>query len=127
MIEVSSDVGGGKTTLIQGIAAGMGVAEVVSSPTFTLSRVYPAHHDISLHHFDLYRLGGHDVVTDELAEATCDPRAVVAVEWAEHGDAQLPHDRLRIQLTPGVKPESRHLTITSGGPRSARIIRELSQ
>lgn len=126
MIEVCSDVGGGKTTLIQGIAAGMGFAGEVPSPTFTLSRAYPVRDGLTLHHFDLYRLNGHDIVTDELDEVAGDPWAVVAVEWAEHGAATLPPDRLRITLTPGATAELRDITINGSGPRSARIIKELS-
>ena len=122
MIELRSDIGGGKTTLVQGIAAGMGYKGDVSSPTFTLSRVYPTGHDLALNHFDLYRLAGHDTVTDELEEAIGDPKAVVVVEWADRGALQLPDDRLQITLTPGAEVDLRDITITSNGPQSTRIL-----
>jgi tRNA threonylcarbamoyladenosine biosynthesis protein TsaE len=126
MIEVRSDVGGGKTTLIQGIAAGMGFNGEVPSPTFTLSRAYPVGRGLTLYHFDLYRLSGRDIVTEELDEVADDPRAVVAVEWAQHGAAKLPTDRLQITLTPGATPELRHITISGEGPQVARIVKGLS-
>lgn len=126
MIELCSDIGGGKTTLVQGIAAGMGCKGEVSSPTFTLSRVYPADHDLTLHHFDLYRLAGHDMVTDELDEVIGDSRSVVVVEWADHGELQLPGDRLQVTLSPGEESDLRHISIKSDGPDSARIVEGLT-
>jgi len=127
MIELRSDIGGGKTTLVQGIAAGMGCKGEVSSPTFTLSRIYPAKNNLTLHHFDLYRLAGHDMVTDELEEAMRDPRSVVVVEWADHGELKLPSDRLQVTLTPGADPDVRHINIKSSGARSTRVVEGLPQ
>jgi len=126
MIELRSDIGGGKTTLVQGIAAGMGCKGEISSPTFTLSRVYPGDHRLTLHHFDLYRLAGHDLVTDELDEVIGDPHAVVVVEWADHGELKLPDDRLQVTLTPGADADLRHITVKGSGPQSTRILVELS-
>jgi len=55
VIELVSDLGGGKTTFVRGLARGLGSADVVSSPTFTVSKVYKAD-KLELHHFDFYRL-----------------------------------------------------------------------
>ncbi|MBX4191001.1 tRNA (adenosine(37)-N6)-threonylcarbamoyltransferase complex ATPase subunit type 1 TsaE, partial [Candidatus Saccharibacteria bacterium] len=55
VIELRSDLGGGKTTFVRGLAAGAGSKANVTSPTFTLSRLYPAK-NFSIHHFDFYRL-----------------------------------------------------------------------
>lgn len=126
MIELRSDLGGGKTTLVQGIAAGMGFHGEVPSPTFTLSRVYPTDHGRTLHHFDLYRLSGQDIVTEELSEVADDPHAVIAVEWAEHGELTLPADRLQITLTAGAEADQRHISMQATGLRSAQIIAGLS-
>src|ERR1700738_2881383 len=51
-----SDIGGGKTTFVKGLAVGMGVTDVVQSPTFTISQIHQAKRGLELHHFDFYRL-----------------------------------------------------------------------
>ncbi len=56
IIDLVSDVGGGKTTFTKGLARGLLVEEVVQSPTFTISRLYHARDGLELHHFDFYRL-----------------------------------------------------------------------
>ena len=65
-IELVSDLGGGKTAFVSGLAKGMGSRDSVSSPSFTLSNVYQAD-NISLHHFDFYRLSDPGILRDELA------------------------------------------------------------
>ena len=65
VLALKGELGGGKTTLTQGIADGLGVDKryYITSPTFTLINEYPA--DIPLYHIDLYRLEG-TFDTDEL-------------------------------------------------------------
>lgn len=94
---LSSDLGGGKTTFVRGLAAGMGSSDHVSSPTFTISREYSAG-PLTLYHFDFYRLHEPGVVAAELAEFLDDPHAVVAVEWGDVVEEVLPAKRLTIHL-----------------------------
>lgn len=98
VIELISDVGGGKTTLVRSIAAGMGSDDKVASPSFTLSREYKAGNK-TLYHFDFYRLTDPGIVANELAEAAGDPQVVVVVEWADIVEGVLPAERLTIQIT----------------------------
>ena len=49
-----SDLGGGKTTFVKGLAQGMGVKDIVQSPTFTLSQLHKADRGLELHHYDFY-------------------------------------------------------------------------
>lgn len=82
---LSGDLGSGKTTLIQGLGRGLGIADPISSPTFTLVNEY-LEGRVPLYHIDLYRLAG-DEVTDLYLEAYWDDQetapGIVAIEWAE--------------------------------------------
>lgn len=98
VIELVSDLGGGKTVLVKGIAAGLGYSGDVTSPTFTVSRVYKLPGGKQLHHFDFYRLGEGDIVARELAEVVGDPSVIVAVEWAVNAGGILPEERLVIDI-----------------------------
>ncbi len=95
---LSSDLGGGKTTLSKGIAKGLSSQDVVSSPTFTVSNVYDAKNDIKVYHFDFYRLQEGGVVEQELRELTEDPKAVILIEWGDIIDESLPADMIRISI-----------------------------
>src|SRR5690349_10555846 len=83
VIELIGDVGAGKTTLVKGIAEGLRVDEDVQSPSFTLSRVYPARDDLWLHHYDFYRLNDPGVMRYEFAESIADAKSVTIIEWAD--------------------------------------------
>lgn len=97
VIELASDLGGGKTTFTRGLAAGLGSTDAVASPTFTLSREYGGGH-LRIYHFDFYRLSEAGIMNDELAELVGDPEGVVVVEWAELVHDVLPEARLRVQF-----------------------------
>jgi tRNA threonylcarbamoyladenosine biosynthesis protein TsaE len=99
VIEFISDVGGGKTTFVKGLAKGLGITDTVQSPTFTISRIYNGRDDLELHHFDFYRLNEAGIVADELAESVNQPNGIVAVEWGEIVHDVLPADRITIRLT----------------------------
>ena len=110
VIELVSDVGGGKTTFVRGVARGMGSQDKVASPTFTLSREYKAG-KLTLYHCDFYRLSEPGIMTDELAEVVGDPKAVVVVEWANIVEYVLPDDKVTISFKVLAENE-RELTIT---------------
>lgn len=96
-IELISDLGGGKTTFVRGLAAGFGSADHVSSPSFTLSNQYRSG-DNTLYHFDFYRLDEPGILQAELAEILADDNNVVAIEWADVVTKILPDDRLSITI-----------------------------
>lgn len=97
VIELISDLGGGKTAFVRGLAKGMGSSDAVRSPSFTLSNQYNAG-KLTLHHFDFYRLKEPGIMRDELAELVGDPETVVAVEWADIVEDVLPTERLTITI-----------------------------
>lgn len=98
VIELVSDLGGGKTTLTKGIVRGTGINERVASPTFTVSREYTTP-KFTIVHFDFYRLAEAGIVAQELDEFVGDPEYVVIVEWADIVQDVLPAERLTIQIT----------------------------
>jgi tRNA threonylcarbamoyladenosine biosynthesis protein TsaE len=91
-------LGAGKTTFIQGFAAGLGVGEddYVRSPTFALVQAY--HGRLPLYHFDLYRLSScaevQDIGFDEYLEAG----GVSIIEWADKFPELLPPMRLDVSI-----------------------------
>lgn len=97
VIELTSDLGGGKTTFVRGLARGAGSSDVVGSPTFLLSKVYLAQ-GITIHHFDFYMLQEPGVTRNELLELLDDPKAVVVVEWSNIVKDVLPERRLSIKF-----------------------------
>lgn len=111
LLAFSSDVGGGKTTFVKGLAKGMGVTSVVQSPTFTISFIHKAEHGRELHHFDFYRLTEPGIMRAELAESLHQPNAVVAIEWGDIVHDILPTHAIRVQIAVLPKGEARLLSI----------------
>lgn len=98
VIELIGDVGAGKTTFTKGLAAGLGVAETVSSPSFTISRVYEGE-NFDLSHYDFYRLNDAGILSLEIADALENPRNITVVEWAESVAEILPENRFKIEIS----------------------------
>jgi tRNA threonylcarbamoyladenosine biosynthesis protein TsaE len=112
VIELISDIGGGKTTFVKGLARGLDIRDTVQSPTFTISRIYNARDDLELHHFDFYRLNEAGIVADELAESLHQPNVIVVVEWGEIVHDVLPAERMSVHLT-SLGDTDRTITITT--------------
>ena len=99
VIELISDLGGGKTTFTRGFVRGMQSNDVVSSPTFTISNHYQGN-KYKVYHFDFYRLQDPGVVANELKEVTEEPNALVIIEWADVVQDVLPEDTIKINFEP---------------------------
>lgn len=103
VIALEGDLGGGKTTFTKGIAKGLGIKEEITSPSFTLEKIYQITKNnkqiTGLYHFDFYRIDNPlDMVNYELIEAINDPSGVVVVEWAEKIETELPKEKLIIKF-----------------------------
>lgn len=123
VIELISDLGGGKTTFTRGLVRGVGSTDKVASPTFTISKLYKTP-TMDIHHFDFYRLNEAGIMADELAEVIEDPRAIAVVEWAEVVAHVLPDKRLTVSIQQ--TPEgNRHLLFKA--PSSLAYIMEALQ
>jgi tRNA threonylcarbamoyladenosine biosynthesis protein TsaE len=98
---LEGDLGSGKTALVQGIGAGLGITEPIVSPTFVLLNEY-LEGRIPLYHFDLYRLDPPEVAAlylDAYWDGIEAPLGIVAIEWAKRL-IQPPLSYLQIQLNP---------------------------
>jgi tRNA threonylcarbamoyladenosine biosynthesis protein TsaE len=113
------DLGAGKTQFAKGFAVGLGIDDVVSSPTFVLMAEYAGR--LPLFHLDLYRL---DDAADALAGGLLDERqleGVAIVEWAERLGPALPVSRLDL-LIDGTGDEPRRIALRSADPAYARYL-----
>lgn len=99
VIQLVGDIGAGKTTLVKGIAQGMGIEEAVQSPSFTISRVYDGPSGIRLAHYDFYRLSEPGIMANELDEDIHDPKTVTIIEWADIVEGVLPVGHKTITIT----------------------------
>ena len=124
IIELVGDIGSGKTTLTKGIAVGLGIHEYVQSPSFTINRVYKGRDDITLAHYDFYRLDDAGIMANELQEATIDSKTTTVIEWGGVVEDILPADRLSIQITAPTET-SREIVLTAGGDNSRKILEGL--
>lgn len=119
MVALFGGMGTGKTSLVRGIADGLGAEPMaVSSPTFTLIHEYRGR--LPLIHTDLYRLTAAQLDNTGLGDYV-DGHATLAIEWAEHWGAGLPSDRLEIHLT-HCPPSSRQAVLTAKGPSASRLL-----
>jgi len=118
VIVLTGDLGAGKTAFAQGVAAGLGVTDRVTSPTFTIVQEYEGR--IPVQHLDLYRLGSVQEVLDLGLDETID-ECVTIVEWGDVALDALPEEHLElvIALVPEAGDDVRRITATGRGPRWA--------
>lgn len=99
VIALVGELGAGKTTLVKGIARGLGVADkrAVKSPTFSLIHRYEGR--IPIHHFDVYRLKGTQEMFDLGSDEMIYGDGVAIIEWADKVPECLPEKHLEITLS----------------------------
>jgi len=126
LVVLTGPLGAGKTALVQGIGAGMGVQGRIASPTFVIARVHPAASadGPALVHVDAYRLGSLDEVDDlDLDVSATD--SVTVVEWGAGLVEQLAEARLEIVLERREDTEERVATLVPHGGDWATRLAEL--
>jgi tRNA threonylcarbamoyladenosine biosynthesis protein TsaE len=119
LVVLDGPLGAGKTTLAQGIGAGLGVRGAVTSPTFVIARVHPPlAGGPPLVHADAYRVDGPLEIDDLDLDASV-PDSVTIVEWGRGLVEGLAADRLDIEIsrTVGGESELRQVRITAQGQR----------
>jgi len=106
VVALVGELGAGKTCFIQGLCAGLGVEERVTSPSFVLLHEYSGR--LPIYHFDAYRLDDADQFWDLGAPDYLDGDGICLVEWADRVRSMLPdHTRwVRLELVEG-EPDSR--------------------
>lgn len=98
VLVLAGDLGAGKTTFVQGLAAGLGIVERVTSPTFILMKEYLGG-KFPLMHLDVYRMSHIQEVIDLGYDEFLDPSYVVVVEWGDMVEPLLPQAHLKIEIT----------------------------
>jgi tRNA threonylcarbamoyladenosine biosynthesis protein TsaE len=123
VLALSGPLGAGKTCFVQGLARGLGVQQVVSSPSFVLAKHYPG--SPGLLHVDAYRL---DSAEDfwELGLQDQLETSVAAVEWAENVEAALPDERLETTFS-DAGGETREIEFCGRGARGREVLGALQQ
>jgi tRNA threonylcarbamoyladenosine biosynthesis protein TsaE len=117
LVVLTGDLGAGKTTLVQGLAAGLGARGPVLSPTFVIARVYRDGR-VPLVHVDAYRLGSRVEVDDlDLDADVAD--SVTVVEWGEAMVESLAADRLVVSIRRSTDEtdETRTVSVVGVGER----------
>ena len=123
IVLIEGDLGAGKTTFVQGVAAGLGVTGPVSSPTFTLMRVLECEGGGAVRrllHADLYRLDHLQQVVDLGLLELVDEDTVAAVEWGDAGAKVLGKEVLEVLIESGADDTERVITISGTDSWSAR-------
>ncbi|MDO8669646.1 MAG: tRNA (adenosine(37)-N6)-threonylcarbamoyltransferase complex ATPase subunit type 1 TsaE [Candidatus Buchananbacteria bacterium] len=95
------DLGSGKTAFTKGLAQGLGVEKIITSPTFVLMKIYSANFGVisKLAHIDAYRLsGGADLEAIGLGDYINDPSCVTVIEWADRVKDIWPKNCLEINF-----------------------------
>jgi len=124
VLALSGPLGAGKTCLVQGVARGLDILEPVPSPTFNLLLVHNGR--LPLYHFDLYRLDRADQLEDLDFYAALEAGGVSVIEWADRFPAELPDDRLDIEIEP-VSESARRLAIIPRGDRASAFADDLGR
>lgn len=120
VVALYGDLGAGKTCFVQGLAAGLGVAGPVTSPTFILIAEHAGR--LPLQHVDLYRTESLEEIRALGLEELFDGEGVTVVEWAEKAEPILPARTIRVRLE-GVGDEPRAVEIAGLDPERERALR----
>jgi len=97
VVALYGELGAGKTTMVKGICAGLGVTETVKSPSFVIVTEYMGR--LPVYHIDLYRLESPLALDGMGLDSYFGGEGVCLVEWAERAERLLPAAAVRIRLT----------------------------
>jgi tRNA threonylcarbamoyladenosine biosynthesis protein TsaE len=115
VVALDGELGAGKTTLVRGLARGLGIEVPVSSPSFTLMHEYPGR--LPLYHFDAWMAGRELAFLEAGGAEALEGDGVAVVEWAERVASYLPAERLDVRLE-HLGPSARRLTLVLRGARA---------
>lgn len=119
VILLSGNLGAGKTTLVKGIAKGLGIEQMIKSPTYTIVREYEGR--LPLFHLDVYRIGD-DPDSIDLDDFLFGD-GITVIEWGELLDLSLFDDYLRIYIEK--VEEGRSLSFEAFGSQSQSLLAEI--
>ena len=110
VIAYTGDLGAGKTAFTRGLARGLGVADRVTSPTFTIVNEYEGGR-LPLFHFDLYRMDSPEELFDIGWEDYLARGGVCAVEWSENVKEALDRQTIWVEIRRGEGQDQRLIQI----------------
>ncbi len=123
IIGLTGNLGAGKTVFIKGMAQGLKIKQIITSPTFVLMKVYKTNKresEANLHesqiqwfcHIDAYRLkNGQDLINIGVKDYLCRPDTVTVIEWAERVKNILPKNKISVKIKTGEKNDQRIIDI----------------
>ena len=121
---LTGDLGAGKTTLTQGVAQGLDVAERPRSPTFVMATEY--HGRLPLYHLDLYRVEELGELGDLGLDEYLNGDGVTVVEWADRAPLAFPERGIWVSLEV-TGEDTRDITVSCGDSRNAALAEWLAQ
>ena len=115
LINLTGDLGAGKTVFTKGLAEGLEIHIPVTSPTFTLIKEYSGR--LPLYHFDVYRLASPDELEELGADEYFYGDGVSVVEWGDKVEELLPDERLTVKILRLVDDSFRRIEVSPYGDR----------
>jgi len=123
VVALSGELGSGKTTLIQGVARGLGRdPNAIKSPTFVLMREYPG--TVPLVHIDGYRLEGASAASWLDLDLIFSPRKITVIEWAQRFGGLLPEPHVAVHIS-HVSANRRRVRLAPSSARAVELITQL--
>lgn len=105
------ELGSGKTAFTKAVAAGLGVTEEITSPTFNIVNIYTSGR-LTLYHFDVYRLSGADELYATGADEYFHGQGVCMIEWADLIEEAIPENSLLVEISYGSEDTERIFQIS---------------
>lgn len=119
VLVLTGDLGAGKTTFTKGLALGLGISQMIKSPTYTIVREYEGR--LPLYHLDVYRIGD-DPDSIDLDDFLFG-EGVTVIEWGELLGENIPEDCLKLSLLK--KEDGRELVFEVKGTRAQELLEGL--
>lgn len=98
IVNLIGELGSGKTTFAKGFAKGLGIKQIIQSPTFIIARRYSLKSEFhkNFYHIDAYRIGSKDLLTLGWRGWVKNPANIILVEWADRINRILPKNSSKI-------------------------------
>ncbi len=112
VVALYGELGAGKTVFVKGIARGLGIADPVTSPTFTILKEYEGR--APLYHFDAYRIRAAEEMDDIGFFDYLGGEGIAVIEWAGKVEALLPEGAIRVVIERTGEDDKRKISIQGG-------------